>query len=78
MASRQASPTVLLFLCCVASFLVTLSVYMLGRLLVPLAHAFQTSVAVVGQLATATAIPWGVTAPSCAWSPMSTACGGCC
>jgi predicted MFS family arabinose efflux permease len=36
---------------------------MLGPLLVTLANAFQTSVAVVGQLATATAISWGVTAP---------------
>jgi MFS transporter, DHA1 family, inner membrane transport protein len=63
MASRQASPTVILLLCCLASFLVTLAVYMLGPLLVPLAQTFQTSVAVVGQLATATAIPWGITAP---------------
>ncbi len=48
MASRQASPTVLLILLCVAVFLVNLSVLMLGPLLVALAHAFQTSVAIVG------------------------------
>jgi ACS family hexuronate transporter-like MFS transporter len=63
MAALQASPTVLLALFCVASFLVTLSAHMLGPLLVPLAHEFQTSVALVGQLAAATAIPWGITAP---------------
>src|SRR5215813_14929912 len=63
MASRQASPTVLLILLCVAVFLVNLAVLMLGPLLVALAHAFQTSVAVVGQLAAATAITWGIIAP---------------
>src|SRR5919199_4435464 len=63
MASRQASPTVLLMLLCVAVCLVNLSVLMLGPLLVALAHAFQTSVAIVGQLAAATAITWGITAP---------------
>ena len=63
MASRQASPTVLLVLLCVAVFLVNLAVLMLGPLLVALAHAFQTSVAIVGQLAAATAITWGITAP---------------
>ena len=62
MASRQASPTVLLILLCVAVFLVNLSVLMLGPLLVALAHEFQTSVAIVGQLAAATAITWGITA----------------
>ena len=56
-------PTVLLILLCVAVFLVNLSVLMLGPLLVALAHAFQTSVAIVGQLAAATAIAWGITAP---------------
>jgi predicted MFS family arabinose efflux permease len=54
---------VLLILLCVAGFLATLSVLMLGPLLVPLAHEFQTSVALVGQLAAATAITWGMTAP---------------
>ena len=63
MASRQASPTVLLMLLCVAVFLVNLAVLMLGPLLVALAHAFQTSVAIVGQLAAATALTWGVAAP---------------
>lgn len=63
MASRQASPTVLLILLCVAVFLVNLSVLMLGPLLVALAHEFQTSVAIVGQLAAAPAITWGITAP---------------
>src|SRR5262249_88243 len=60
MASRQASPTVLLILLCVAVFLVHLAVLMLGPLLVALAHAFQTSVAIVGHLAAATAITWGI------------------
>jgi len=41
MASRQASPTVLLILLCVAVFLVNLAVLMLGPLLVALAHAFR-------------------------------------
>ena len=63
MASRQASPTALLILLCVAVFLVNLAVLMLGPLLVALAHAFQTSVAIVGQLAAATALTWGITAP---------------
>ena len=63
MASRQASPTVLLILLCGAVFLVNLAVLMLGPLLVALAHAFQTSVAIVGQLAAATAITWGIVAP---------------
>src|SRR5262250_1363080 len=63
MASRQASPTVLLILLCVAVFLVNLAVLMLGPLLVALAHAFQTSVASVGHLAAATAITWGIVAP---------------
>src|SRR5919199_4800060 len=63
MASRQASPTVLLMLLCVAVCLVNLAVLMLGPLLVALAHTFQTSVALVGQLGGATAITWGLTAP---------------
>jgi predicted MFS family arabinose efflux permease len=36
---------------------------MLGPLLVALAHEFQTSVALAGQLAAVTAITWGITAP---------------
>jgi DHA1 family inner membrane transport protein len=54
---------VLLLLLSVAAFLTLLSVLMLGPLLVALAHEFQTSVAIVGQLAAATAITWGITAP---------------
>src|SRR5215470_7158659 len=63
MASRQASPAVLLILLCVAVCLVNLAVLMLGPLLVALAQEFQTSVAIVGQLTAATAITWGITAP---------------
>src|SRR5262245_56873008 len=63
MAPRQASPTGLLILLAAAAFLTLLSALMLGPLLVTLAHTFQTSVAVVGQLASATAITWGITAP---------------
>ena len=62
MDARPISPTVLLILLAAAIFLTSVSVLMLGPLLVGLAHAFQTSVAVVGQLATATAITWGLTA----------------
>jgi predicted MFS family arabinose efflux permease len=39
-----------------------LSVLMLGPLLVALASEFQTTVTIVGQLAAATAITWGITA----------------
>ena len=63
MAPRQASPTALLLLLSAASFLTLVSVLLLGPLLVALAHEFQTSVAIVGQLAAATAITWGITAP---------------
>jgi len=63
MAPRQISPTVLLILLCVAVFLPSVTVLMLGPLLITLAHEFQTSVAMVGQLASATAITWGITAP---------------
>jgi predicted MFS family arabinose efflux permease len=62
MAPRQASPTLLL-LFSVTIFLASLSVLMLGPLLVSLAQAFQTSVALMGQLTAATAITWGITAP---------------
>jgi predicted MFS family arabinose efflux permease len=62
MASRQASPTVLILLCA-SGFFTSLSVFMLGPLLIDLAREFQTSVAVVGQLAAATAITWGIIAP---------------
>lgn len=63
MEPRQASPTGLLILLSGAAFLTMLAVLMLGPLLVTLAQEFQTSVAIVGQLATATAITWGITAP---------------
>ncbi len=63
MAPRQVSPTALLLLLSAAVFLTLVSVLMLGPLLVALAHEFQTSVAMVGQLAAATAITWGITAP---------------
>jgi DHA1 family inner membrane transport protein len=63
MAPRQTSPTVVLLLLCAAVFPSVLAVLMLGPLLVALAHEFRTSVAVVGQLAGATALTWGVTAP---------------
>src|SRR5262249_19585022 len=74
MASRQASPTVLLILLCVAVFLVNLAVLMLGPLLAALAHAFHTSAAIVGQLSPATATTWGVLAPLA--GPLSHAYGG--
>ena len=63
MAPQQTSPTVLLILLGAAVFLPAVTVLMLGPLLVTLAHEFQTSVAVVGQLVSATAITWGLTAP---------------
>jgi MFS transporter, DHA1 family, inner membrane transport protein len=63
MDPRQTSPTVLLILLCAAVFLPAVTVLMLGPLLVALAHEFQTSIALVGQLVSATAITWGGTAP---------------
>jgi predicted MFS family arabinose efflux permease len=63
MAPRQVAPTVLLLLLSAAVFLTLVSVLMLEPLLVALAHEFQTSVALVGQLIAATAITWGITAP---------------
>src|SRR2546430_1264117 len=48
MAPRQISPRVLLILLCVAVFLPSVTVLMLGPLLITLAHEFQTSVAMVG------------------------------
>src|SRR5215510_15533980 len=63
MEPRQTSPTVSLILLCTAVSLTPVVVLMLGPLLVALAHEFQTSVAMVGQLASATAITWGITAP---------------
>jgi DHA1 family inner membrane transport protein len=63
MNTRQTSPTGLLILLCAAAFPTALSLLMMAPLLVDLAQAFQTSVALVGQLAAATAITWGITAP---------------
>jgi nitrate/nitrite transporter NarK len=63
MHTRQASPTVLLILLCVAAVPTALSLLMMAPLLVDLAQAFQTSVGVVGQLAAATALTWGLIAP---------------
>ena len=63
MHPRRVSPTVLLILLCAVIFLAHLSVLMLGPLLVGLAHEFQTSVAIVGQLVAATTITLGIIAP---------------
>jgi len=63
MTPRQTSPTGLLILLCIVVNVASVSVVMLGPLLVALAQAFQTSVAMVGQLGGATAITWGLTAP---------------
>ena len=63
MLSRQASPTFLLVLLSVTTFLAMLAVLILSPLLVELAKEFNTSVAAVGQLGGATAIAWGITAP---------------
>jgi predicted MFS family arabinose efflux permease len=63
MTPRQTSSTGLLILLCLVVNFASVSVLMLGPLLVALAHAFQTSVAMVGQLGGATALAWGITAP---------------
>ena len=63
MVIRPVAPTVLLILLSAAVFLSLVSVLMLGPVLVTLAHEFQTSVAMVGQLVAATAITCGITAP---------------
>src|SRR5262245_57082564 len=63
MAPRPIAPTVLLLLLSAAVFLSLASVLMLGPLLVALAHEFQTSIAMVGQVVAATAMTWGLTAP---------------
>ena len=47
----------------VAIFMVRAAMLMLGPLLVDLAYDFDTSIAVVGQLAAATFVTWGITAP---------------
>ena len=56
-----SSWTLLLF--AAAVFMVRAGMLMLGPLLVELADDFNTSVAVAGQLAAATFITWGITAP---------------
>jgi DHA1 family inner membrane transport protein len=63
MAPRQISPTELLIMLCAVALPTALAAAMLGPLLVALADEFQASVAVVGQLAAATAITWGIIAP---------------
>jgi predicted MFS family arabinose efflux permease len=63
MHTPQTSRNVLLILLCAAAFPTALSLLMMAPLLVDLAQAFQTSVAVAGQLAAATAITWGLIAP---------------
>ena len=62
MKRPQVSPTFLLILLAVAISITSLSLLMLGPLLVALASEFDTSVAVVGQLVGASAIAWGITA----------------
>ncbi len=62
MNKPRVSPTLLLILLVVATSITSLSMAMLGPLLVALANEFDTSVAVVGQLAGASAITWGITA----------------
>ena len=56
MEPRHVSPTALLILLCAVGLFPSLSVLMLGPLLIGPAHEFQTSVAIVGQLAAASAI----------------------
>jgi predicted MFS family arabinose efflux permease len=63
MTPWQTSPTGLLILLCLVVNVASVSVLMLGPLLVALAQAFQTSVAMVGQVGGATALAWGITAP---------------
>src|SRR5215475_5490225 len=60
-ASSVPSPVVLV--CLAAAIFLTMTVgLMLGPLLMALATAFHTSVAVTGQLTAATALTWGLTA----------------
>ena len=55
--SRQASLTMLLVLLYVVIFVAMVVVLMLGPILVELVRELDTSVAVAGQLVSATAIP---------------------
>jgi predicted MFS family arabinose efflux permease len=63
MGSAGASPPVLVALVAAGVFFVRTAALMLGPLLVALAAAFHTSVPVMGQLAAAINLSWGVTAP---------------
>jgi predicted MFS family arabinose efflux permease len=63
MVYHGASPTVLVAFLAAAVFLVRTAALMLGPLLVALAAAFHTSVPVMGQLAAAINLSWGITAP---------------
>src|SRR5262249_1578476 len=61
--TASSCPSAVLLVClAAASFLAMTVGLMLGPLLVALATAFHTSVAVTGQLTAATAITWGLTA----------------
>src|SRR5438309_1316404 len=62
MTTSSVSAAVLLVFLAAAIFLAMTVGLMLGPLLVALATAFHTSVAVTGQLTAATAITWGLTA----------------
>jgi predicted MFS family arabinose efflux permease len=76
--ARHISPTVLLMVLCAAALPTALALLMMAPLLVELAQVFQTSVAVTGQLAAATAITWGIVAPWPGRWPMSMGAAACC
>ena len=63
MTERTISLGLVLSLLFSAIFLAMVVAVMLGPLLVELAEDFNTSVAVAGQLSTATALSWAITAP---------------
>jgi multidrug resistance protein len=63
MPKSRLSPNTLLILLAIAVFMSFIVIVMLGPLLVDLAKAFRTSVAVAGQLAAVTALAWAFTAP---------------
>jgi MFS transporter, DHA1 family, inner membrane transport protein len=61
--TASSCPSAVLLVCLAAAIFLAMTVgLMLGPLLVALATAFHTSVAVTGQLTAATAITWGLTA----------------
>ena len=62
MTTSQWSPPVVVVLLAATIFLIMTSSMMLGPLLVELSNAFQTTVALTGQLAAASAITWALTA----------------